>query len=167
MAKTLQFNFDDMYEDLMEHQENLAEGIDAKAIIKELIDTSFGGSNESQMKAVQLLKGLATSDDPAANAFMKKLDSFTSGMKSEKSESGGTLDESIKSDLDKLGTILGPDSTERDKKLITLTWKVVKGVSAEEIAKRLKTGLAKHGDKIKYIGAQKKGEGVVAHIEMK
>ena len=57
------------------------EAVDAKAIVKELIDTSFGGSNESQMKAVQLLKGLATSDDPAANAFMKKLDSWTSGLK--------------------------------------------------------------------------------------
>jgi hypothetical protein len=36
------------------------------------------------MKAVQLLKGLATSDDPASNAFMKKLDKFTSGMKADK-----------------------------------------------------------------------------------
>jgi len=49
-------------------------------VIKELIDTSWSGSNESQMKAVQLLKGIALSDDPAANAFMKKLDTFTSGM---------------------------------------------------------------------------------------
>jgi len=32
---------------------------------------------------VQLLKGLATSDDPKSNAFMKKLDTFTSGMKAE------------------------------------------------------------------------------------
>lgn len=32
------------------------------------------------MKAVQLLKGLATSDDPAANKFMQALDDFTSNM---------------------------------------------------------------------------------------
>ena len=59
------------------------QGTDVDAVIKELIDTSFGGDNESQMKAVQLLKGLATSDDPKANAFMKKLDKMTSGMKAE------------------------------------------------------------------------------------
>jgi hypothetical protein len=50
-------------------------------IIKELINTGWSGDNENQMKAVQLLKGLATSDDPKYNAFMKKLDDFTSGMK--------------------------------------------------------------------------------------
>ena len=49
-------------------------------IIKELVNTGWSGDNESQMKAVQLLKGLATSDDEAANAFMKKLDKATSGM---------------------------------------------------------------------------------------
>ncbi len=38
---------------------------------------SFGGSNDEQMKAVQLLKGLATSDDPEANKFMKALDTAT------------------------------------------------------------------------------------------
>ena len=52
----------------------------AKEIIKELIDTGWSGDNESQMKAVQLLKGLATSDSPEANAFMKKLDQATSAM---------------------------------------------------------------------------------------
>lgn len=81
--KTLDHDFDELYGDLMEHQKNLSEAPDAKAIVKELIDTSFGGDNESQMKAVQLLKGLATSDDPASNAFMKKLDAWTSGLKSE------------------------------------------------------------------------------------
>lgn len=57
------------------------EAVDVDKIIKELIDTGWSGSNEEQMKAVQLLKGLATSDDPKSNAFMKKLDKFTSGMK--------------------------------------------------------------------------------------
>lgn len=83
MTKEMRHNFSELYEDLMEHQMNLSEATDAKAIVKELIDTSFGGDNESQMKAVQLLKGLATSDDPASNAFMKKLDNWTSGLKPE------------------------------------------------------------------------------------
>jgi len=59
---------------------------DTKKIIKELIDTGWSGSNEEQMKAVQLLKGLATSDDELANKFMKELDKFTSGMSSDKFE---------------------------------------------------------------------------------
>lgn len=59
------------------------EAVDAGKIIKELIATGFSKDNASQMKAVQLLKGLATSDDPKSNDFMKKLDAFTSKMKSE------------------------------------------------------------------------------------
>lgn len=53
-----------------------------QSIIDELITTKWSGSNEEQMKAVQLLKGLATSDDPAANKFMQKLDQVTSGLDS-------------------------------------------------------------------------------------
>jgi len=82
--------FADLNKDLMDHQRRLKgellEAVDVQKVIKELIDTGWSGSNESQMKAVQLLKGLATSDDPASNAFMKKLDKFTSGLKAEKSE---------------------------------------------------------------------------------
>ena len=59
---------------------NLQEKTDVKPIIKELIDTGWSGDNEAQMKAVQLLKGLATSEDPMSNKFMKKLDDFTSGL---------------------------------------------------------------------------------------
>ncbi len=51
------------------------------SVIKELIETSWSGDNESQMKAVQLLKGVALSDEAEANEFMKKLDKFTSGLK--------------------------------------------------------------------------------------
>lgn len=58
----------------------LLEKMDVKKVIGDLIDTSFGGSNEDQMKAVQLLKGLATSEDPLSNKFMKALDKATSGM---------------------------------------------------------------------------------------
>ena len=61
----------------------LNEAIDIKGVIKELIDTSWSGDNESQMKSVQLLKGLATSDDSASNKFMKALDKFTDGLKVE------------------------------------------------------------------------------------
>ena len=60
------------------------EAVDAKEIIKELVSSSFGGSNENQMKAVQLLKGLATSEDEASNKFMKALDKWTSSLDPEK-----------------------------------------------------------------------------------
>ena len=59
---------------------------DAGKTIDELIKTSWGGSNESQAKAIQLLKGLAFSDDPRSNQFMKKLDGFTSKMSAPKTE---------------------------------------------------------------------------------
>jgi len=54
--------------------------VDTSKIIGDLINTSFGGSNGDQMKAVQLLKGLALSDDPLSNKFMKALDKATSSM---------------------------------------------------------------------------------------
>lgn len=58
----------------------VGEAVDIQAIIKELIETSWGGSNESQAKAVQLLKGIAFSDEAASNKFMAALDKFTSGL---------------------------------------------------------------------------------------
>lgn len=58
----------------------LMEEVDVGSVINELITTSWGGDNASQGKAVELLKGLAFSDDPKANAFMQKLDAFTSGL---------------------------------------------------------------------------------------
>jgi hypothetical protein len=66
----------------------LSEKVDSQGVIKELIDTGWSKDNKSQMKAIQLLKGLALSDEPEANAFMKKLDSFTSGMKSKNEAKG-------------------------------------------------------------------------------
>jgi len=63
-----------------EEFEVFEEEVDAKEIIGELIDTGWSGDNEEQMKAVQLMKGLATSDDPVSNEFMKKIDEFTSGL---------------------------------------------------------------------------------------
>lgn len=52
-------------------------------IIKDLIDTNWSGSVEEKMKAVSLLKGLATSEDKMAVKFMKDLDAATSKMKSD------------------------------------------------------------------------------------
>jgi len=49
-------------------------------IVKELIDTSWGGDNKEQGKAVQLLRGLAFSDEDVSNKFMAALDKFTSGL---------------------------------------------------------------------------------------
>jgi len=45
----------------------------AQRTIKSLVSMEFSGSNDDQGKAVQLLKALAFSDDPAANKFMKDL----------------------------------------------------------------------------------------------
>jgi len=53
-----------------------------KQIIKNLGD-SFSKDNESQMKGVQLLKGLALSDEDLANEFMKKLDTATTEISKE------------------------------------------------------------------------------------
>ena len=63
--------------------DDLDEGGDAHKAIKALIDTKFSGSNDEQGKAAALFKGLAFSDDPASNKFMKKLDEFTSGLNAE------------------------------------------------------------------------------------
>lgn len=49
------------------------EAADVSKIIKDLIDTDFGKDNDAQAKAVQLFRGLAFSDDPKSNAFMKKV----------------------------------------------------------------------------------------------
>lgn len=44
---------------------------------------NFGGDNKSQMAGVQILKFLATSNDPLANKFMKKLDTATTSISKE------------------------------------------------------------------------------------
>jgi hypothetical protein len=69
----------------------LSEEVNIDKIIQDL-GKSFDGSNEEQMKGVQLLKGLALSDDPKANAFMKKLDQATTKISK---EMNGTQEESI------------------------------------------------------------------------
>lgn len=47
--------------------------VDVKKVIKDLADTDWGADNDAQMKAVQLLKGLALSDEDASNVFMQGL----------------------------------------------------------------------------------------------
>lgn len=57
-----------------------------KPDIKNMIQSlrkDFSGDNEDQMRGVQLLKGLAVSDDPKANEFMKKLDKATTKISKE------------------------------------------------------------------------------------
>ena len=55
-------------------KEDLKEAkVEAKDIVKALGETDWGEDNEAQMKAVQLLKGLALSEEAISNEFMKKL----------------------------------------------------------------------------------------------
>ncbi len=54
------------------------EAVDVKTIIKELMKTDFKGENAEQMKGLQLLKGLATSEDELSNKFIAQLsDAYT------------------------------------------------------------------------------------------
>lgn len=67
---------------LIESINRKREAVDIKKVIKDL-QGNFAGSNEEQMKSVQLLKGLATSDDPLSNKFMKALDKETTRISKE------------------------------------------------------------------------------------
>lgn len=58
----------------------LREEVEIKKIIQDLIETNWSKDNKSQMKAIQLLKGIALSNDPLANSFMEKLDNFTTNI---------------------------------------------------------------------------------------
>jgi len=53
---------------------------DVKKLIGDLGKTNWGSDNDAQMKAVQLLKGLALSDDPKSNEFMKALSDASTGI---------------------------------------------------------------------------------------
>lgn len=61
-------------------KKKLSEEVDVKQVIADLIDTKWSSSDEEEMKGVLLLKGLATSKDPAAKKFMQDLDALTSKM---------------------------------------------------------------------------------------
>jgi len=51
----------------------LSEQVDVKGVIQSLIDTEASDDNEKQGKIVQLMRGLAFSDDPISDKFMKRL----------------------------------------------------------------------------------------------
>lgn len=71
------------YKSIFKEEDKKKSDTNVSKIIGDLIDTDWSGSNEEQMKAVTLLKGLATSDDAKANKFMKSLDTYTSKMDKE------------------------------------------------------------------------------------
>lgn len=87
-------NGKDMFYDLIPYgyRESIEEAdVNVDKLIKDLAG-NFSGSNEEQMKAVQLLKGLATSDNPKSNEFMKALDKATTEISNKMS---GSTKESI------------------------------------------------------------------------
>jgi len=69
-------------EEKSEEKDTLEEKADIDKMIKDLAG-SFGGSNEEQGKMVQIMKGLAFSDDPKANKFMKAMDKATTAASKE------------------------------------------------------------------------------------
>lgn len=64
--------FTELLKDIGEKKKGIKEA-DISKVIKDLIDTKASGDNEEQGKLVQLLRGLAFSDDPKSDEFMKKL----------------------------------------------------------------------------------------------
>lgn len=75
----------------------------AQDAIDAIIDTDWGGSNESQGKTAQLFKALAFNDSDLANKFMDKVNNLTTdlkgefGSKSEKKEHRGLFSKQGKS----------------------------------------------------------------------
>ena len=110
-------------------------------VIKTLIDTDWSKDNDAQMKAVQLLKGIALSDEPEANAFMKKIDGFTSGMKANESKLSD-------SDVIALGKKAGKiNEGTNDKKIEKLWDKIEETLGAEDFLMALYKSMS--GDEIK------------------
>ena len=72
------------------------------------------------------------------------------------------LDESIKSELEK---VIGDGKVSRSGKLVTITWKKA-NFSADEIKSKIKKALSSFKDKIKFIGAEAKGGGIEAEVEL-
>lgn len=73
----------DYYEDYKSGKLSFKEAESVAGTIGTVIDTNWSGDNSEQLKAVQMLKFLATSDDPLSNKFMKALDKATSALKKE------------------------------------------------------------------------------------
>ena len=74
--------------------------VDVKKIIKDLGDTNWSVDNEAQMKAVQLLKGLALSDDKLSNKFMVKVDKATTDIAKELLGTAESKDDKSKKKVD-------------------------------------------------------------------
>lgn len=53
--------------------QEITEAMDLEKAIQALVDTPASDKNDDQGKFVQLLKGLAFSEDPQSDKFMKKL----------------------------------------------------------------------------------------------
>lgn len=95
-------------------------------------------------------------DDVAIDLFKQYLSSI-----SENANIGGTLDESMKSDIESLK----PDKIERKGKAIKIIW------NSEKDSKKLKAELEKvlsaNKDKIKWIGASNENGKAIAEIDLK
>ena len=96
--------------------------VDVSKIIKDL-GGSFAGSNEEQMKAVQLLKGLALSDDPKANEFMEKLDAATTQISNDLSEGNYGKKKKVKEEV---------ETVEESKSIIDLLNNIKNGGKIED-----------------------------------
>ena len=110
--------------ELSDSYKNIQEAkFDINQVIKDL-SGNFAGSNEDQMKAVQLLKGLALSDDPKANEFMEKLDAATTQISNDLSEGNYGKKKKVKEEV---------ETVEESKSLIDLLNNIKSGGKIEDI----------------------------------
>ena len=110
--------------ELSDSYRNIQEAeFDISKVIKDL-GGNFAGSNEDQMKAVQLLKGLALSDDPKANEFMEKLDAATTQISNDLSEGNYGKKKNVKEEI---------ETVEESKSLIDLLNNIKSGGKIEDI----------------------------------
>ena len=110
--------------ELSDSYKNIQEAkFDINQVIKDL-GGNFAGSNEDQMKAVQLLKGLAFSDDPKANEFMEKLDAATTQISNDLSEGNYGKKKKVKEEV---------ETVEESKSLIDLLNNIKSGGKIEDI----------------------------------
>jgi hypothetical protein len=110
--------------ELSDSYKNIQEAkFDINQVIKDL-GSNFAGSNEDQMKAVQLLKGLALSDDPKANEFMEKLDAATTQISNDLSEGNYGKKKKVKEEV---------ETVEESKSLIDLLNNIKSGGKIEDI----------------------------------
>jgi len=118
---------------------------DIKKIIKDLA-SAYGDSNESQGKMIQLLRGLAFSDDDLANKFMVELDKATTEISNKLIKDESII---VKEDFRIPGTdiileagdtikIINEDATEKVKSEYTKAKKEYPSASENEILKLVK-----------------------------